>query len=323
MMEVVIAVVGEAEGGRVSGGSREAVAFVRRLSTPARVIGVLLSDSRDSAAFWAQADGIEVMPGLAPGLKTYEQRSFLSALIQVLDRVRPSLVVVPHTARGSDFAPRLAARLRLPFTPSVCGLDEGETSPLLIRQVMGGKVIERIELPEAAVLTVAPGAFTAEVGSAPGMVREVEVNPDPPAARVMGRSEPPTADAGLARAEVIVAVGRGAGETGIPLGRELAACFRRGALGSSRPLVDAGLLPYELQVGQTGATVAPRVYIACGISGALQHTAGMSGANFIVAVNTDANAPIFRLAHLGAVMDLRELLPELIERLRSMRGSEQ
>ena len=322
MADINIAVVAEFDGSRLAAGSREAAALGRILSRLFSVplCGVALADDAGAAREWAETDGLRVILGRGPGLDAYDQRSFLSALTQVLDRVGPALIVVPHTAQGADFAPRLAARLGLPYIPSVCGVEESAVNPTLVRQVLGGKVIERVELPvEPAVVTVSPGAFAAEGGADAGWVEEMAVNPEPPAARGRERIAANLPDAGLGRAEVIVAAGRGAGAEGIGLARELAGCFRRGVLAASRPLVDAGLLPYELQVGQTGRTVAPRVYIACGVSGALQHVAGMSASNFIVAINTDPNAPIFRVAHLGAVMDLKQLLPALIEQLKEQR----
>ena len=317
MADFSIMVVAEVDNGRPTAGTRESTALGRTLAQllAAPLCGVALADDERAAREWAEADGLRVVLGRSPGLRAYDQRSFLSALCQALDRVGPALIVIPHTAQGADYAPRLAARLGLPFFSSVCGIEDS-TPPQLVRQALGGKVLERIELSAPAVVTVSAGAFAAAPGSSAGVVEEVEVRPEPPAARSRELIAADLPDAGLGRAEVIVAAGRGAGAEGIALTRELAGCFRRGALGASRPLVDAGLLPRELQVGQTGTTVAPRVYIACGISGALQHTAGMSASNFIVAINTDANAPIFRVAHLGAVMDLHQLLPLLIERLK-------
>ena len=319
MANLSIAVVAEIDGGILTPVTREAAALGRELARTlaSPLCGVALAGDERAARQWAEADGLRVLLGRGPILDAYEQHSFLSALTPILDHIGPALIVVPHTAQGADFAPRLATRLNLPFVPAVCAIEDSTPFPTLVRQVMGGKMMERVALPAgAAVVTVSPGAFAARAGSAVGTVEEIAVHPEPPAARMRQRIAADLPDAGLGRAEVIVAAGRGAGAEGIALARELAGCFRRGALASSRPLVDAGLLPYELQVGQTGRTVAPRVYIACGVSGALQHTAGMSASNFIVAVNTDANAPIFRLAHLGAVMDLRELLPVLIEQLK-------
>ena len=133
--------------------------------------------------------------------------------------------------------------------------------------------------------------------------------------------EPPASSVNLREAEVIIAAGRGVGDAeNLECIHELAALFRRSAVGASRPLCDAGVLPLACQVGMTGQTVSPRLYIACGISGALQHTIGMKNSEMVIAVNTDQNAMLCREAHDGVVADLHEVIPVLIEKIRQFRG---
>ena len=162
------------------------------------------------------------------------------------------------------------------------------------------------------VVTVAPGAFrpAAAVGEARGSVTERVIERTPRGSRVLGTRRGEPADPGLARAEVIVSAGRGIGRReNLALVERLAALFPRSAVGGSRPICDAGWLPYRRQVGVTGATVAPRLYVACGISGSSQHRTGMRGAGFVVAINTDPDAAIFQVADVGVVEDLATFIP--------------
>lgn len=133
--------------------------------------------------------------------------------------------------------------------------------------------------------------------------------------------EPPASSVNLREAEVIIAAGRGVGdEENLACIRELAGLFRRSAVGASRPLCDAGILPLACQVGMTGQTVSPRLYVACGISGALQHIMGMQNADMVIAVNRDPNATFCREAHYCVAADLHEFIPILIEKIRELRG---
>jgi electron transfer flavoprotein alpha subunit len=169
-----------------------------------------------------------------------------------------------------------------------------------------------------------PGAIQAKAaGEGAGAVEVRPVAAESRGVRGLGRQEPAGRSLDLGRAEVIVAVGRGlAGPEHLPLLQELAGLCERGALGASRPVVDAGWLPLEHQVGMTGQTVAPAVYIACGISGAIQHTQGMMRSGLIVAINSDPQAAIFQIAHLGVVQDLHCFLPVLIRKLREQKRAE-
>jgi electron transfer flavoprotein alpha subunit len=136
--------------------------------------------------------------------------------------------------------------------------------------------------------------------------------------RTLGYEAAARKDLDLSKAEVIVAAGRGVGDPDrLDVIRELAACFDKGAMGSSRPVVDAGWLPIEHQVGQTGQTVTPKLYIAAGISGAIQHTIAMKNSGLIVAINKDPKAMVFKVAHIGVVADLHEFVPVLIEKIRA------
>jgi electron transfer flavoprotein alpha subunit len=231
-------------------------------------------------------------------------------------------VVFAHTYQARDFVPKLAARLQRPLITDVVGFTDAAGRTAFTRLVFQGKMAADV-LPEGeapCLVTVQAGAFQADRvrrGEGPAPVASVEVTVDPGVVRQ--KPEAPFREAkqavDLSQAERIVAVGRGikdkdklavAEELAHALGAEIAA---------SRPICDAGWLPIERQVGSSGQTVAPKLYLALGISGAIQHAVGMKGAKTIVAINKDAEAPIFELADYGIVGDLFEVVPELVKEL--------
>jgi electron transfer flavoprotein alpha subunit len=211
------------------------------------------------------------------------------------------------------FGPAVAARLGLGFASDVTAVS-WEGGPVAVRGAYGGKLVSELEFPdrERTLLTVRAGAFEpAEANGAAPPTRAVEVAFDePPTAHVEYR-EAATGDVDITKAEFLVSIGRGIEDKdNIPQFEELAE--KLGAtLSVSRPLVDAGWMPNARQVGQSGKTVQPKVYLALGISGAVQHLAGMQKADTIIAVNTDPEAPIFSVAHYGAVADLFDVAEAL------------
>jgi electron transfer flavoprotein alpha subunit len=229
-------------------------------------------------------------------------------------------VLFPHTYQTRDFAPALAARLDRPLVTDCVGLREHGGTRAFARPMFQGKLTADVvplgEPPHLVSFQV--GAFRADQaarGSAP--VRTVEASVDP--ARIRQHPEPPFQEArqavDLSQAERIVAVGRGIkSQEHIALAEQLAQAL--GAeLAASRPICDAGWLPMERQIGSSGQTVAPKLYVAVGISGAIQHVVGMKGARTIVAINKDAEAPIFEIADYGIASDLFEVLPALTKAL--------
>lgn len=279
---------------------------------------VLGSPALPLARELADRTGIDVIAADHPLLSDYNAEAWISALTAVLKEIEPSHIIIPHTATGWDYAPRLAVALEGSCHTGVTGFTVDDP-PRFIRQICNGKITTEVR-PAAngpAVVTVMPGAAKPPEPAGPGDVEEASVDIGPVRTRNLGVSMAEREGLDLTRADVIVAVGRGIRDPdGLGVIRELASCFDRGAVGASRPVVDAGWLAYEHQVGQTGQTVSPRLYIACGISGAIQHTIGMSSSELIVAINTDPGALIFRTAHLGVVHDLQEFLPVLIEKIR-------
>jgi electron transfer flavoprotein alpha subunit len=243
---------------------------------------------------------------------------------QALVKVLPagSLVLLPHNHFGIDLGPGLSVKLNAAFVPDVVGVDGVEGTNLkVVRQEFGGQVSAhvRCNIAAGAVINLRPGAFKPPEGvSANGIVvdKSSEVGTLAAKRRYLTTVMPEAGDVDITKEAVLVSVGRGIGEKdNIPIAEELAEAM--GAVVScSRPVVDAKWLPKSRQVGSSGQTVKPKVYLACGISGSFQHLAGLKGNPFIVAINKNPKAPIFQVAEVGIVTDMLEFLPELTEKVR-------
>ena len=309
--------------------SLELLSAARSLS--GNVVGVtwgeagVLADSLAGEAGRFGATVLATVGDLAGGLPGPAMAAAMAARILAGDG--PDVVLAPHNYDGRDIAARLSARIDRPVLTNVVGLvggdAEGGGSGLVAEHaIFGGTEVLRARFtgPGPHIFVVRPKSFPAsEVDAGPAGVVSWEVGE-------LGRSGDARivevhVDAGdgprLDEAAVVVAGGRGLGDAATyELVRQLAALLR-GAPGASRAIVDAGWVPYSHQVGQTGKTVKPTVYIAAGISGATQHMVGMKDARHIVAINKDREAPIFSIADLGVVGDVHKVLPRLIEALRS------
>lgn len=235
----------------------------------------------------------------------------------------PQWLIMSHSAAAQEAAPGLAMRLG---GVCICGVQElsaGDGRVVLRRPVFGGKLVATVA-PEAqpVVVTLLPGCGTGSLPAptGPGCVRRTTVLCPESRIRVIGRHNAETPGAVIAEARTIVAAGNGVGNRDqMAQIAALARCFTRSAVAGSRPVCDRGWLPHSLQVGLTGTTVRPAFYIACGISGAFQHVAGIREAGLIVAINRDPQAAIFQVADVGIVADLAEFLPVLIEVLKGHR----
>ncbi len=265
----------------------------------------------------AKRAGLKVWAVEVAGLEAFHGEAQRLALAELLPGIQAQVVLGGHSTSGLDWAPGLAAMLEAAYLPGVEGLNPGAEDLHFYRAAHFGKLREEVA-PSARplVLTVQPGAFSAAppVNATGGEVEVLRLDAPPCRTRVLETLEGAGADAGLAQAQVVVAAGRGVGSPeNLALLRRVAGLFSSAALAGSRPVCDLGWLGYGQQVGLTGATVAPRLYLACGISGARQHTVGMQGAGFIVAVNRDPQAAIFNLADVVVVEDLTSFLPLLLE----------
>jgi len=246
---------------------------------------------------------------------------------QALVKVLPagSLVLLPHNHFGIDLGPGLSVKLNAAFIPDVVGVDGVEgTSLKVVRQEFGGQVSAhvRCNIASGAVINLRPGAFKPLEGvSVAGVVvdKSSQVGALTAKRRYLTTVMPEAGDVDITKEAVLVSVGRGIQEKdNISIAEELAEAM--GAVVScSRPVVDAKWLAKSRQVGSSGQTVKPKVYLACGISGSFQHLAGLKGNPFIVAINKNPKAPIFQVAEVGIVTDMLEFIPELTNRIREMK----
>jgi electron transfer flavoprotein alpha subunit len=287
-------------------------------------IAVLGANIASIATELAAAQVQEVITLDSPALEPYTPDGFTAALQQAIDQLKPSAVLLPHTYQTRDFAPKLAARLDRALVTDVTAIKSAAGSTVFVRPMFQGKLTADIapEGPVPHLVTVQIGSFRADAaakGASPAPVRALAVTID--AGAIRQKPEPPFQEArqavDLSQAERIVSVGRGIKEADkLPIAQGLAAALHA-ELAASRPICDAGWLPMERQVGSSGQTVAPKLYLALGISGAIQHLVGMKGSQTIVAINKDADAPIFEVADYGIVGDLFEIVPAMIEALKA------
>ena len=261
-----------------------------------------------------------------PLLEHYRTDAYSRVLSEMIQSIKPEIVLFGATTIGRDLAPRISQRIYTGLTADCTGLevDEGERLLLQTRPAFGGNIMATIvtarHRPQMA--TVRPGVMRA---SPPDPTRQgtvekvpVELNPDDLNVEILRVVKEARRRANLEEAKIIVSGGRGlGGPEGFKLMADLAEAIG-GEVGSSRAAVDAGWITQDYQVGQTGKTVRPDLYFACGISGAIQHQAGMKESRFIVAINKDPGAPIFQIADAGMVGDLFTIVPELIKQLKSV-----
>lgn len=319
----MVLVIAEQKDGVLNRASWEAVAAAQQMGGPVTIVVPGASVSGPAAEL-AAADVAGVIALEHAALAAYTPDGFVAALEALIGTEAPSHVVLPHTYQTRDFAPKLAARLNAPLVADCVALKSVDGAPVYVRLMFQGKVNADVVIdgPGPHIVTFQIGAFRVDAvtkGSAPAAVRQVDAQVDPAAIRQS--PDAPFREAkqavDLTQAERIVSVGRGIkGEEHIALARELAEAL--GAeLAASRPICDAGWLPMERQVGSSGQTVAPKLYLALGISGAIQHVVGMKGTRTIVAINKDAEAPIFEIADYGIVGDLFEIVPAMVAALKA------
>jgi electron transfer flavoprotein alpha subunit len=316
-----ILVVAEQRDGKLNRAAFEAVAAAQQAGGPVK-IAVAGAKVEAVAAELASAQAVEVVALQHAALEHYTPDGFVQALAALIGAEAPELVLLSHTYQTRDFAPTLAARLGSALVTDCVAIKARDNGRVFTRPVFQGKLNADVvaEGPAPHLVTIQIGAYRADAmqrGGQPVPVRTVEAQVD--AGAIRQRPEAPFKEArqavDLSQAERIVAVGRGIkGQEHVALAQKLA-----GALGAevaaSRPICDAGWLPMDRQIGSSGQTVAPKLYVALGISGAIQHLVGMKGSRTIVAVNKDAEAPIFEVADYGIVGDLFEVVPAMIAEL--------
>jgi electron transfer flavoprotein alpha subunit len=317
----MVLVVAEQRGGTLNRATWEAVAAAQQVGSPIKIV-VLGSAVDGVAGEIGAADAAEVIRVDAPALAEYTADGYVNALAAVIGEEKPDLVFLPHTYQTRDFAPALAARLGRALITDVTAIKKDENSFVYVRPVFQGKLNADIAAtgPAPHLVTIQIGAFRADSakrGASAAPTRAAAVTVD--ASAVRQKPEAPFKEAkqavDLSQAERIVSVGRGIkGQEHLKIAQDLAAAL--GAeIAASRPICDAGWLPMDRQIGSSGQTVAPKLYVALGISGAIQHLVGMKGSRTIVAINKDPEAPIFEIADYGIAGDLFEVVPALIAEL--------
>ncbi len=322
-----ILIVAEIQNGAIRESSYELAAFAQKIAgeTGGSVKGLVAGQGIDALAEeFSKKGGGEVYAADHETLANYNAEALGAAIRAAVDASGADLVLVSNTPSGWDVAPRIAAALDAGFVSDCFAVDVYGGKPVFRRRVFNGKHDATVSAEaERIVATVQPGATAAYEGESDGSVTKLDVTIDAGAFKTafveIKQAESTGVD--LTKADVIVSGGRGVGapekftEVIQPLADALS-----GAMGASRPVVDAGWLPHEYQVGSSGQVVQPKLYIACGISGAIQHLAGMKTSNFIIAINKDPDAPIFEVANLGVVGDLLEVVPALTKAVQEAKG---
>jgi electron transfer flavoprotein alpha subunit len=317
-----ILIVAEMQGGKIRECSYELVTVARSLGGTVKSL-VVGSGVGDAAAAFASKGGGETFVADAPGFANYNVDAWNKAIRAAVDASEADVVLLSNTPVGWDVAPRVAAGLDAAFV-SDCFNAKMEGGKLVaFRRVFNGKLDAQLtcEAGGKAVITMQPGGKEPFSGTSEGGTKPLSVDLAGVRTKFVEIKKASTTGIDLTKADIVVSGGRGVGapekfpEVIQPLADALG-----GAMGASRPVVDAGWLPHAHQVGSSGQVVTPKLYIACGISGAIQHLVGMKNSNYIIAINKDADAPIFEVANLGVVGDLFEVVPALTAAVKAAKG---
>jgi len=292
------------------------------------LVAVVIGENTDNAVQAVSdhgADKVIVVEG--PEYQSYTTDAYVAAMYALTEKYEPNTILIGATPNGRDMGPRLACRLKTGLTADCTALDIDEESGNVAwtRPAFGGNLMATILCPEhrPQIGTIRPGVFKKEPNGDSGAAKVIREEFHVPAEQIRTQLLDVIKEAAgeivdLEGAEIIISGGRGVGGSeGFAPVRELAVALGA-TVGASRAAVDAGWIPHSHQVGQTGKTVGPKLYIACGISGAIQHLAGMSGSNVVVAINKDPEAPIFNVADYSVVGDLFEVLPVLTAEVRKL-----
>jgi electron transfer flavoprotein alpha subunit len=274
----------------------------------------VISGDVDDFAESVNREGVDAIHTVDFG-EEFNHNVYSQAVEQLYAEVDPQYLLAPNSVNGLDYAPAVAGSLDIPLVTDAVALEADGTLEIT-REQYGGKVETTIDVEaDSAAITIRPAEWPKAEGTGDAAVSafDADIDEDAIGTDVTGFEEVGAGDVDIGEAEFLISIGRGIEEEeNLPLIEELVE-VTDATLSSSRPIVDNGWLPKNRQVGQSGKVVTPDVYIAIGISGAVQHVAGMKGADTIVAINTDPNAPIYDIADYGIVGDLFEVVPELIE----------
>jgi electron transfer flavoprotein alpha subunit len=304
----------ETDGEKALGGSLELISAAKALGAE----GTALVAGNRTAADTVADFGIPVI-----FIDTDTDCDTLTEVLsETVKEENPDIVLLANTTLAKDIAPRIAGRMDSGCVSDVTGIDKTDGKVIYTRPAYGGTILEHIEVEGAAVITVRNGSFSKPEAASNAGVTEKDINipTDAVKAKIIDTVKEISESVNLEEAEVIVSGGRGmANAENFKLVEELARVLG-GVVGATRPAIESGWISRAHQVGQSGKIVAPKLYIACGISGATQHTSGMTGSNYIVAINKDEDAPIFEIANVGIVGNVNEVLPAMIEEMKKVKA---
>jgi electron transfer flavoprotein alpha subunit len=327
MAQGILVFVEEREG-KVKKTSLEAISAARKLADQLQesVTALRIGDGEPSVDL-AQYGADKIMRVRHELLNTYSTEGYCAAVAQAAQQMEPRFILSAASSMGRDLLPRIAARLGVGLAQDCIEIHTVNDKQLeCIRPIYAGKAFAKVRLlMTPAIATLRPNVFSAGAGDASRKAETVDFAPQLKPEQIHASLKSIQVSAGqkleLTEANIIVSGGRGVkGPENFPIVEQLADALG-GALGASRAAVDAGWIDHQHQVGQTGKTVSPTLYIACGISGAIQHLAGMSSSKYIVAINKDPEAPIFSIADYGIVGDLFAILPALTEEVKKLKSS--
>jgi len=322
-----ILIVTEIQNGKIREASFELASLAQKMAEASgrEVKSLVCGKGIDALAEeFAKKGGGQVYAANHELLENYSADAFDAAIRAAIDASGADLILISNTPTGWDVAPRVAAGLDVGFVSDCFGIEVEDGQLVFHRRVFNGKLNARLSVSsDRVVASVQPGATEAFEGTTDGSVTQLDVSlaADQMGTRFVETKAAEATGVDLTKADVIIAGGRGVGaaekfaEVIQPLADILG-----GAVGASRPVIDAGWIPHQHQVGSSGQVVQPKLYIAAGISGAIQHLVGMKASNFIVAINKDADAPIFEVADLGVVGDLLEVIPALTAAIQEAKG---
>ncbi|HEY5502421.1 MAG TPA: electron transfer flavoprotein subunit alpha/FixB family protein [Candidatus Anoxymicrobiaceae bacterium] len=289
-----------------------------------KVTTVLLGSGVDDFASKLAPFSDKVLVVDDPMFESFNALDYQAALKALIEQEKPHLVIIPNTGQGADILASLALAMEASFTSDIIGLEIEGDKPVATRAFYGGKINGRIEFKDADLYMVGlrEGAIPAGEGTKSGEIVKVD---NPVGATAENRKfleyvQPEIGDVDITQSAMLVSVGRGIREDkNLPMIEDLAKLLGADVSGS-RAVVDAGWLPTDRQVGISGKTVKPKLYLALGISGAFQHVTGMKGSDVVVAVNKDPDAPIFQYADYGIVDDLLKVVPAMIDKIKELKG---
>tara|TARA_Y100000768_G_scaffold386923_1_gene376591 strand:- start:2884 stop:3843 length:960 start_codon:yes stop_codon:yes gene_type:complete len=308
--------------GAINPVSKEVIALSQEIKNKLNGELDILTFNQDLSSELNQYEANNVLVCNNQELVNYNPLFYTSAVEHILDSKNYDLIIVGHTYQARDWVPRLSARKDIPFISDCIDYLIEDNSLEWIRSLYRAKINSQLKSREKqTIISIQSGCFKADnIISGQSEIKNIDLDLSNVNKTIMPgeKFKESGSQIDLTSSDVIISIGRGIGkEENIPMAKELAE-LTSGLLASSRPVVDSGWLDHSLQIGSSGQVVSPKLYLALGISGAIQHTVGMKGSNSIIAINKDPNAPIFELSDYGVIGDILEIIPKLNEAIKDV-----